>query len=251
MALKFLDKLSKTLFLNDKDDYNVIIEVKNEEKSFSSHANILKYRSSYFRRELENIHPNENNIKTVIEPKISAQIFEIILKYIYGGIVNLENAETSLIFDLMLAINEFEFEEFTNELEIHLIDTKSSCIQILFLTQMTLLPESSLILDEQLWKYINNNLSSPKRQVKSIILPARNFSTIISGDHLAEISTSVVAKVKGTDEILGGYNPLSWNNNNIKDQWIETKDSFIFSLKNGNIQDSILSKTKNAILNIR
>jgi hypothetical protein len=82
MTLKFFDKLSQNfieLLLNDKDDYNVIIEVKNKEKSFTAHSNILKYRSSYFRRELENIHPIEN-IKTITESSISAQIFEIILK---------------------------------------------------------------------------------------------------------------------------------------------------------------------------
>ena len=57
MSLKFFDKLSQNFIelLDNKDDYNVIIEVKNEEKSFTAHSNILKYRSSYVRRELENI----------------------------------------------------------------------------------------------------------------------------------------------------------------------------------------------------
>ncbi|RHZ81790.1 hypothetical protein Glove_117g108 [Diversispora epigaea] len=425
MALKFFDKLSQNLIeiLNDKVDYNVIIEVKNEERSFTAHANILKYRSSYFRRKLENIHPNENNVKTVTESSISAQIFEAILKYIYGGIVNLENADTRLIFDLMLAANEFELVELTNELETHLIDTKASWLKTYFslvyhnifsknnfkklenycndiivkypnlifdADDFNSLPESSLvsllkrddlqmkeveiwrsvikwgisqnpvlptnldewskenfltlkttlkqclpfiryfhlsaeevidsimpykkILDKQLWKDINLHLLSPNRPIKSIILPARStlvtelpprteepkelFSTIISEVHAAEISTwidrektiysetnipykfelvlrgsrdgfapqtfwnichgqartVVVIKVKGTDEILGGYNPLAWDNSNTNDyKWIETNDSFIFLLKNGNIEKSILSRVKNprnAILNI-
>ena len=61
--------------------------------------------------------------------------------------------------------------------------------------------------------------------------------------------TVLVTKVKGTDEILGGYNPFAWDNTYsglIPDgKWMETKDSFIFSLKNGNIQNSILSRVKN------
>ncbi|RHZ81678.1 hypothetical protein Glove_117g244 [Diversispora epigaea] len=61
--------------------------------------------------------------------------------------------------------------------------------------------------------------------------------------------------VKETDEILGGYNPLAWSNSHtFRSRYKKTKDSFIFSLKNGNIQHSILSKVrnrKNAILNIR
>ncbi|RHZ89487.1 hypothetical protein Glove_13g67 [Diversispora epigaea] len=129
------------------------------------------------------------------------------------------------------------------------------------------------ILDKKLWKDINQNMAAPDRPVKSIILPARSilvtkfqprtkepkehFSTIISEEHAAEISSwidrktttcsatnipykfelilIVIAKVKGTDEILGGYNPLAWDNSNIDGKWVETKDSFIFSLKNDNI----------------
>ncbi|RHZ43286.1 hypothetical protein Glove_811494g3 [Diversispora epigaea] len=112
MALKFFDKLSQNFIelLNDKNDYNVIIEIENNEKSFTAHSNILKYRSSYFRRELE------NNVKTITE-------------YIYDVIVNLENVETIFIFDLMLAANEFELEELTNKLETHLVDTKASWLK--------------------------------------------------------------------------------------------------------------------------
>ena len=82
MSLRFFDKLSQNLveLLNDKDDYNVIIEVENQEKSFTAHSNVLKYRSSYFRQELENIQPNENNIKIITKSNISAQIFDVILK---------------------------------------------------------------------------------------------------------------------------------------------------------------------------
>ncbi|RHZ81682.1 hypothetical protein Glove_117g242 [Diversispora epigaea] len=405
MALKFFDKLSQNFIelLNDSDDYNVIIEVKNDEKSFTAHSNILKYRSSYFRRELENIHPNQNNIKTITESSTSSQIFEIILKYIYGGIVNLENVETRFIFDLMLAANEFELDELTNKLETNLIDTKASWLKTYFslvyrnifsknnfkklenfcndivvkypnlifdADDFTSLPESALvsilkrddlqmkeikiwdsvikwgisqnpalptnldewnkktfltlkitlqyclpyiryfhlsadevidsirpykkILDKQLWNDIDLHLLSPKRPVKSIILPARSilvtelplrveepkesFSTVISDEHAAEISTwidcketvysttnipykfelilrgskdgfapqtfwdichghastVVVAKVKATDEIFGGYNPLAWDNSN-PTQNIRVK----------NTQYAILSACKN------
>ncbi|RHZ77530.1 hypothetical protein Glove_177g141 [Diversispora epigaea] len=415
MSLKFFDKLSQNLIelLNDKEDYNVIIEVENKEKSFTAHSNVLKFRSSYFRRELENIQPNENNIKSIIKSSISAQIFNIILQYIYGGIVDLKNCETRFIYDLMLAADEFELEELTNKLETLLIETKGSWLRTHFslvyhsifsqndfkkleefcndivvkypklifdADEFTSLEESALvsllkrndlqmeevkiwdyvikwgiaqtstlptnlddwtkenfltlkttlqqclphiryfhlssievvdkiepyrkILDKQLWKDINQHLLIPDRPVKSIILPPRSvlvtelpphaekprepFSTIISDEHAAEISTwidrretaynltnipykfelilrgtrdgfapqtfwnmchghactVVLVKVKGTDEIIGGYNPLAWDNSNIDDEWMETKDSFIFSLKNGNIQNSILSRVK-------
>ncbi|RHZ82536.1 hypothetical protein Glove_109g223 [Diversispora epigaea] len=428
MSLKFFDKLSQNFIglLNDKDDYNVIIQVENEEKTLTAHSNVLKFRSSYFSKELENIQPNENNIKIITTSTISVQIFDVILKYIYGGIVNLENVETRFIFDLTLAANEFELTELSKKLETILIEDKASWLKTHFTlvyhsifdkknfknlenfcndivvkypnlifdsSDFTSLPVSSLvsllkrddlqmkeieiwdyvikwgiaqnptlptnlkewtkenfltlkttlqqclpliryfhisnieiydkimpykkILDKQLWEDIKQHVFAPDRPVESIILPARSilvtklpprtnepkepFSTIISEDHAAEISswidrktttysttnvpykfelvlrgtkdgfapqtfwnifhgyacTVVVAKVKGTDEIIGGYNPLVWDNTINDDfvgyKWMETKDSFIFSLKNGNLQNSIISRvkdTKHAIRNV-
>ncbi|RHZ83831.1 hypothetical protein Glove_87g150 [Diversispora epigaea] len=56
--------------------------------------------------------------------------------------------------------------------------------------------------------------------------------------------TIVVAKVAGTDEIIGGYNPLPWDKSSRK-RYMKTNDSFIFSLKNGNF-NSILSRVKDS-----
>ncbi|RIB09359.1 hypothetical protein C2G38_2044377 [Gigaspora rosea] len=53
--------------------------------------------------------------------------------------------------------------------------------------------------------------------------------------------TVVIVKVNGTNEILGGYNPLVWtSNNSIK--WSITTNSFIFLLKTQNLPNSILSR---------
>ncbi|RIB27669.1 hypothetical protein C2G38_2325359 [Gigaspora rosea] len=51
--------------------------------------------------------------------------------------------------------------------------------------------------------------------------------------------TVVIVKINSTDEILGGYNPLIWT---ISYEYVITPDSFIFSLKNGNMNQSILSR---------
>ncbi|RHZ77715.1 hypothetical protein Glove_174g40 [Diversispora epigaea] len=504
MTFKFFDKLSQNFIelLNDKDDYNVIIKVKNE-KHFTAHSNVLKCRSPYFRKELENVISNENNIKTINKQNISVRIFDIILKYIYCGIIKLENAETRFIFDLMMAASEFELEELAKELETFLIGTKSSwlkshfsqcrspyfrkelenvisnenniktinkqnisvrifdiilkyiycgiiklenaetrfifdlmmaasefeleelakeletfligtksswlkshfsqvyysalikknfevlekfCNDIIvkspslifnakdfnFLQEVALvsllkhdnlyLEESEIweytlewgiaqnpalptnleewtnenfttlktslqqclpyiryfqissadiwnkvrpykkILDKQLWNDLKQYLAAPDQPVKSKVLPPRTilvqeltyikepFSTIITYEHADEISswidrksrnsffytnipyefelilrgsingftpqtfwdtchghsnTVIIIKVKGTNEILGGYNPLAWDKTNYYRRWDETKDSFIFSLKNGNVQNSILSRVIN------
>ncbi|RIB04225.1 hypothetical protein C2G38_2222944 [Gigaspora rosea] len=54
-------------------------------------------------------------------------------------------------------------------------------------------------------------------------------------------NTVVVIKVNGTDEILGGYNPIQWDKSV---GWSRCNGCFIFSLKNGAIQSSILSRVK-------
>jgi hypothetical protein len=52
--------------------------------------------------------------------------------------------------------------------------------------------------------------------------------------------TITIIKVKDSDEILGGYNPIVWKSN---DRYSTTKDSFIFSFKNKeNIDNFILSR---------
>ncbi|GBB83707.1 hypothetical protein RclHR1_01040012 [Rhizophagus clarus] len=42
-------------------------------------------------------------------------------------------------------------------------------------------------------------------------------------------ATIVIAKIEGSEEVVGGYNPLEWNTSG---SWGSTKDSFLFSFKN-------------------
>ncbi|RHZ86338.1 hypothetical protein Glove_52g30 [Diversispora epigaea] len=500
MSFKFFDKLSQDFseLLNDKKEHNVVIEVDKEKnkKSFTAHSVVLRYRSSYFDKELENattnktnfktiIKPNKNNIKTIIKPNISVQIFEIILKYIYGGIVNIENTDTKTIYELMINANELEFKELSVKLESYLIESKASWLRTHFSLiyhsivtgnefkglkkfyndiiakhpnlifesgDFTSLQETALvsilkrddlqfeeikiwdyiikwgiaqnptlpnnlekwsnenfkalkitlqqclpliryfhissqdiwnkvkpyerILEKQLWNDIVLRTISPNKPVESLVLPARiisnpvlpsrtistpglsspelpsrtistprltspelpsrtistpkltspellsrtistprltspelpsrtistpglpsrvnePFSTIINKEHVAELSswidristiysianipyefqlilrgsrngfhpktfwemchghagTILIAKVAGTDEIIGGYNPLAWENSTgggyeARGTHMETNNSFIFSLKNGNIRNSTLSRVK-------
>jgi hypothetical protein len=54
-------------------------------------------------------------------------------------------------------------------------------------------------------------------------------------------NTVTFIKVKGTEEIIGGYNPLKWESSGCG----RTKDSFIFSFKNNFIKDVIISSVVN------
>src|SRR5205814_9325719 len=53
--------------------------------------------------------------------------------------------------------------------------------------------------------------------------------------------TISIIKVKDSNEILGGYNPIIWKSNY---SFGTTKDSFIFSFKNKDNENYILSRVK-------
>src|SRR5439155_8872726 len=60
--------------------------------------------------------------------------------------------------------------------------------------------------------------------------------------------TVSIIKVKGSNEILGGYNPIEWKSKTYlaEDRFGITKDSFIFSFKDKkNIDDNIFSRVNN------
>ena len=48
--------------------------------------------------------------------------------------------------------------------------------------------------------------------------------------------------MKDSDEILGGYNPITWNSNLPDRSFSTTKDSFIFSFRD---KVNVLSRVKN------
>ncbi|EXX62538.1 uncharacterized protein OCT59_025427 [Rhizophagus irregularis] len=62
----------------------------------------------------------------------------------------------------------------------------------------------------------------------------KRFHGLCDGWH----NTVTFIKVKGTDEILGGYNPLKWESSG---GYNKANDSFIFSFKNKHANDAIIS----------
>ncbi|RIB21825.1 hypothetical protein C2G38_1058394 [Gigaspora rosea] len=84
-------------------------------------------------------------------------------------------------------------------------------------------------------------------EFKFLLRGTRDGFTPASFWNLCDKQTNVVvvAKIKGTDEILGEYNPIGWDKS-INRNFMSCDESFIFSLRNGAIQNSILSRVKNS-----
>jgi hypothetical protein len=99
-------------------------------------------------------------------------------------------------------------------------------------------------------------------EISSVIKNAYKFKLLLRGSRDGFTSnkfheicddlphTIAIIKVKESNEILGGYNPIAWKSCGYGEVSIGaykyTKDSFIFSFKNkDNIEGHILSRTKN------
>ncbi|CAB4412287.1 unnamed protein product [Rhizophagus irregularis] len=411
MTTKFLSKLSQNYIelLADDEYYDVTIEIGEgpNVKILRAHMNILCCRSPYLRRILASNKKNKDNVLAHIKlPNILPEVFQIILKYIYGGIISLNEQDNSEIFNVLLAADELLIQELVDYLQNYLIENKSKWMEqhfelvhrtsfqsnsLLALQQFctdfmakspgkifksldfTSLSEKSLIQlikrddlqmkEIEVWEHVlkwgiaqnptinpdpttwsddelktmentlqhclpfirffslsskdflqrirpykkllkhqlyedllNSHLDPNSKPTDDILLP-RNLkidgiidSSIINNlsiistisrridkmdvsnnfAHLKEPykfqlilrgsrdgftskkfhelcdgipNTVTFIKVKGTEEILGGYNPLTWESS--INTWGQTKDSFIFSFKNNNAKDAIISNIEN------
>ncbi|GBC00022.1 hypothetical protein RclHR1_03710006 [Rhizophagus clarus] len=421
MPTEFFSKLLSQNYievLEDNEYYDVTIEVGEDPnvKIFRAHKNILCYRSPFLRRTLASNKKSDNGVLSHIKlPNISPEVFQIVLRYIYGGILSLNGKDTSDILNILVAADELHLQELVNYLQKYLIENNSEWLEqhfelihrtsyqsksLLELQEFctnlmaespekifksfdfTSLPEKSLIslikrddlqmkeieiwehvlkwglaqnptlvLDPKTWsnddfKTIKNTLqhclplvrlfsSSSKELTQkvrpykkllnkqlyqdlidsymdpdsvstdNILLPRNirmdkiinskianlNIISVISGwidkvevsysgkfSHIRELylpykfelllrgsrdgftpnkfhelcdgklNTITLIKVKGKEEIIGGYNPLIWKspgNSWSDNSWVKTIDSFIFSFKDNNIKDAIISNVIN------
>ncbi|CAB4410355.1 unnamed protein product [Rhizophagus irregularis] len=136
MAAKFYSGLSRDLLLmlDNADDRNVIIRVgKNHNvKEFSAHSNILRFRSAYFKSALSSkwtSKKNENGTIKFEKPNINPNIFEIILKYIYTGEVDLTVNSGGVNLELLISSDELLLEELFNNVQDYLIEKQITWIQ--------------------------------------------------------------------------------------------------------------------------
>ncbi|GBB93220.1 hypothetical protein RclHR1_21300003 [Rhizophagus clarus] len=125
----FFPNLSQNLLeiLEDNEFYDTTIEVGNDPyvKIFHAHMIILYYRSPYLRRILSTDKKKDDDILTHIKlPNISPEIFQMILRYVYGGRLSLKEYDTSDIIKILVAANELNLQELITYLQSFLIKNK-------------------------------------------------------------------------------------------------------------------------------
>ncbi|RGB34212.1 hypothetical protein C1646_760813 [Rhizophagus diaphanus] len=130
----FYSNLSKdfSIILNDADDYNVTIKVGENEntKEFRAHSVILRARSPYFKGALSSTWITKKNDMIIFhKPNIAPNIFDMILRYIYLGELDLTEQPGEDILNLLIASDELLIEELVEYSRDYLIKHQRNWIQ--------------------------------------------------------------------------------------------------------------------------
>ncbi|UZO02805.1 uncharacterized protein OCT59_021283 [Rhizophagus irregularis] len=289
--IKFLPKLSQNLLeiLNDEEYYDVTIEVGNDPyvKVFRAHMVILHYRSPYLQRTLSINKKKKNDgiLSHIKLPNILPEIFQIILRYIYGGKLSLKDYDTSDIIKTLIAASELSLQELIMYLQSFLIENKTNWMEQnfdfvyqelykdLLKTYLNLSDPNSKPIDKsepRMIKEIKSKTIDSKvityqhaelilKWIDRLDITAKLTSSYefkllfrgsrdgLSPNKFHEICdnhsrTVTIVKVKDSNEILGGYNPIEWKSNQSNST---TEDSFIFSFHNNGTEKYILSRVTN------
>ncbi|GBC01614.1 hypothetical protein RclHR1_04260014 [Rhizophagus clarus] len=133
MTLTFHSNLLKdlSLILNDADDYDVIIEVGENQniKEFRAHSVILRARSPYFKGALSaNWITKKDDMIMFNKPNVTSTVFEMILKYFYTGEIDFTKQSDVDILGFLVATDELLLEELFEHVQDYLINEKTSWI---------------------------------------------------------------------------------------------------------------------------
>ncbi|EXX77791.1 uncharacterized protein OCT59_029139 [Rhizophagus irregularis] len=185
MFKEFFSRLSQNYIdvVEDDEHYDVTIEVGEDPnvKIFRAHMIILCCRSPFLRRTLaSNKNNNDNNILTHIKlPNISPEIFIIILKYIYDGIISLNEQESSEIFKLLAAADQLYLQELVDYLQNYLIESKTEWIEQYFnsIYQISFQSDSLLKLQNFCIEFM---AKSPEKVFKSLDFTSLSEKSLVS-----------------------------------------------------------------------
>ncbi|CAB4437659.1 unnamed protein product [Rhizophagus irregularis] len=190
MTDKFLPKLSQNLLeiLDDEEYHDTKIEVGNDPnvKIFRAHMVILSYRSPYLRRILSTNKSNDGTLARIELPNILPEIFQTILRYIYGGILSLEDYDATDIIKILIAASELSLQELILHLQSFLIKHKVNwMIQNFSLIYQTSFRNNSFL---ELQKFCMELISKkPERIFKSpefTSIPEKSLISLIQNNNI-------------------------------------------------------------------
>ncbi|EXX53102.1 hypothetical protein RirG_247050 [Rhizophagus irregularis DAOM 197198w] len=126
MSSKFLEELSNDYekLFETEIRYDVIIYAGEEPniKEIHAHSNILCIRSKYFRTAFSNEWAEKKDGKFILKkPNISPHLFDIILRFIYCGNIELKNLQGLDVLKLLIAVDELNIHQLISHIQEYLI----------------------------------------------------------------------------------------------------------------------------------
>ncbi|RIA92254.1 hypothetical protein C1645_874890 [Glomus cerebriforme] len=134
MAYNFESELPEAFgqLLKTEMDYDVIIHIGENPnfKEFHAHSIILRCRSEYFNKifSTENIEKKKGKY-LIKNPKITPQAFDVILKYLYTGQINITNKTGAELLDFMIISDELNLKKLANVTEDFIIKNHRQFLQ--------------------------------------------------------------------------------------------------------------------------
>ncbi|GET03557.1 hypothetical protein GLOIN_2v1868927 [Rhizophagus clarus] len=127
MSSKFLTELSNDYekLFETEIGYDVIIYAGEEQnvKEIHAHSNILCIRSQYFRSAFSNEWAEKIDGKFILrKPNISPLLFNIILRFIYCGNIELKNLQGPDVLKLLIAVDELNLQQLISHIQEYLIN---------------------------------------------------------------------------------------------------------------------------------
>ncbi|RGB40477.1 hypothetical protein C1646_687605 [Rhizophagus diaphanus] len=127
MSSKFLAELSNDYekLFETEIGYDVIIYAGEEQniKEIHAHSNILCARSQYFRTAFSNEWAKKEDGKFILRKQnISPHLFDIILRFLYSGNIELKNLQGPDVLNLLLVVDELNIHSLITYIQEYLIE---------------------------------------------------------------------------------------------------------------------------------
>ncbi|CAG8448188.1 13586_t:CDS:2 [Acaulospora morrowiae] len=122
--------------LENSQNYDVIVKVGGDledgETEFNVHSLLLTARSPYFRAALSKDwakNYDEKGLIILTKPNVSASVFQIILNYVYTGVIEFDRQEVFDLLDLLVAADELILGELVEHTQDYLIQHNAKWLQ--------------------------------------------------------------------------------------------------------------------------
>ncbi|GES77297.1 BTB/POZ protein [Rhizophagus clarus] len=191
MSVQFFSKLSQNYIeiLEDDEHYDVTIEVGEDPnvKIFRAHMIILCHRSSFLRQTLTLNKKNNNGVLNNIKlSNVSPEAFQIILRYIYGGIFSSNGRDTLDIFNVLIAADELLLNELVDYLQKYFIENKTEWMEQNFELTLRISFKSNYLFEIQQF-CTDLMVKYPEKMFKTLdfeSIPEKSLISLIKRDDL-------------------------------------------------------------------